>query len=132
MLLAQQDASASGPAPADMRPLLFMFALLAVVYVFMVMRPQRAEAKKRKGMLDEVVKGDKVVTIGGIHAKVEAVDLDKGIITIEVAPKLTMRINKSALSSVTPKGKGGKAKKDGDDGAESKKGAERKKGSKGK
>lgn len=85
-----------------------------VVYFFMVARPQRAEAKKRQAMLDDVNKGDMVVTVGGIHGKVESINKDKGIVTLEIAPKISVKVNKSALSNVTPKGKKGDSKAEGD------------------
>lgn len=112
-----QAAPAAAPARSpgkDIQPLIFMFGALAVVYIFMVLRPQRTEQKKRQSMLDQVAKGDSVVTIGGLHGKVESIDISKGIIAIEVAPKTVVRVNKSALASVTPKGKAGQDKDETD------------------
>lgn len=96
------------PPAGDMRPMLIMFAVLAFFYIFMVARPQRAEQKKRQAMLDAVAKGDGAVTIGGIHGTVQSVDPHQQTIQLEIAPKLIITVNKSALSSVTPKSKGGK------------------------
>jgi len=97
-----------------MRPLLFMFGAIGLVFWLVVLRPQRAEQKKRDEMLNEVAKGDHVVTIGGIHGTVEGVDLSKNLVSVSIAPKTTIRINKSSVASVTPKNRGGKGGEDED------------------
>ena len=111
-MVAQAGGGESGTSPS-MSPIIFMFIALAVLFYVVIVRPQRTEQKKRESMLDAVAKGDHVVTSGGIHGTVEAVDLSKGIISVNIAPKTTIRVNKTALSSVTPKGKAGQSKETG-------------------
>ena len=111
-MVAQAGGGESGSAPS-MSPIIFMFIALAILFYVVIVRPQRTEQKKREAMLDAVAKGDHIVTAGGIHGTVEAVDLSKGIISVNIAPKTTIRINKTALSSVTPKGKAGQPKEAG-------------------
>lgn len=102
-----QTAPSAAPAQ-DMRPLIFMLGAIGVLFWFVVLRPQRTEQKKRDEMLNEVAKGDHIVTTGGIHGTVEGVDLSKNLVSVSIAPKTTIRINKSSVASVTPKKKGGK------------------------
>lgn len=106
LTLAQQAAPPGGPAAApSFRPIILMFVAIGLLFYFIILRPQKSDQKKRQSMLDEVAKGDHIVSIGGLHGTVEAVDLSKGILSVSIAPKTTVRINKSALASVTPKGK---------------------------
>ncbi len=102
--LAQAPA---GGSAADTMPLLMMFLVIGALFYFVILRPQRTEQKKREEMLNAVAKGDHVVTIGGIHGTVEGVDVAKNIVSISVAPKTTIRVNRSALGSTTPRGKKG-------------------------
>lgn len=111
-MVAQAGADDSGSQPS-ISPIIFMFVALAILFYVVIVRPQRTEQKKRESMLEAVAKGDHIVTAGGIHGTVEAVDLSKGIISVNIAPKTTIRINKTALTSVTPKGKAGQSKEAG-------------------
>jgi preprotein translocase subunit YajC len=70
-----------------------------------ILRPQRTEQKKREEMLSAVAKGDHVVTIGGVHGTVEGIDTGKNTVSLLVAPKTTIRVNRSALASITPRKK---------------------------
>lgn len=99
--------AATGSAPGDMKPLFVMLLAIGAIFYFVVLRPQRNEQKKREEMLNTVAKGDHIVTIGGIHGTVEGVDVAKNIVSISIAPKTTIRVNRSALASITPRKKGG-------------------------
>ncbi|GEM_PF-254677 len=105
LALAQQAPAAAPASGSDFRPVLFMFLALGLLFYFIIIRPQRREQRQRQSMLDAVTKGDHVVTAGGIHGTVEAIDLTKGIVSLQVAPRTTIRVNKSALASVTPRAK---------------------------
>jgi preprotein translocase subunit YajC len=100
----------SAQGAGDMRPLLFMLLAIGAIFYFIVLRPQRNEQKKREEMLNAVAKGDHVVTIGGIHGTVEAIDVTKNIVSVSVAPKVTIRVNRAALASISSRKRG-----DGDD-----------------
>ena len=51
----------------------FMAAMVAVMYFFMI-RPQQQKAKEQKLFVDSMKKGDKIVTLAGIHGKINAID----------------------------------------------------------
>ncbi|MCK6489916.1 MAG: preprotein translocase subunit YajC [Planctomycetes bacterium] len=64
------------PAAAQQGNPLFMILLMVGVFAFMwfvMIRPQRKEEKRRKEMIEQTKRGDRVVTIGGAHGTVEAV-----------------------------------------------------------
>jgi preprotein translocase subunit YajC len=71
-------------------------AMILVFYLFMI-RPQAKKAKLAKKFQEEMQKGDKIVTIAGIHGKVNKVN-DDGTIDMETSPGSYLRIEKSAIS----------------------------------
>lgn len=76
--------------------LLMMGAIILVFWLFMI-RPQAKKAKEQKKFIDNLQKGDKIVTIAGIHATVNRVNED-GTLQIEVNPGSYLKIEKSAMS----------------------------------
>lgn len=77
--------------------------LIFIVFYFFIIRPQKKKEDERKKMIEAVAKGDKVVTIGGVHGTVTQVDESSILVQVDSGTKL--RIEKSALSNVAGKGK---------------------------
>ncbi len=78
--------------------MLVTFGLIIVVFYFLVIRPQNKKTKDAKKMLEGIRKGDRVVTIGGMHGSVESVKDDAVILKVDENVKL--RFSKSAISTV--------------------------------
>ena len=76
--------------------LLMMGAIIVVFWLFMI-RPQAKKAKDQKKFIDNLQKGDKIVTIAGIHGTVNKVNED-GTLQMEVNPGSYLKIEKSAIS----------------------------------
>ena len=76
--------------------LVLMGGIVLVFWLFMI-RPQAKKAKDQKKFIDDLQKGDKVVTIAGIHAAVNKVNED-GTLQVEVNPGSYLKIEKSAIS----------------------------------
>ena len=74
-----------------------MFGLIFVVFYFFMIRPNQKKQKAAKAFRENLNKGDRIVTIGGIHGKVEAVKDATVTITTEDGSK--MKIEKSAIAS---------------------------------
>lgn len=70
---------------------------MVVVFYFFMIRPQSQKAKKAKKFQEDLQKGDKIVTIAGIHGTVNKLN-DDNTIQIEVSPGSFMKIEKSAIS----------------------------------
>lgn len=81
---------------AGIMQLVLLGGMIVVFYFFMI-RPQAQKAKKAKKFQDDLQKGDKIVTIAGIHGIVNKVN-DDSTIQIEVSPGSFMKIEKSAIS----------------------------------
>ncbi|GAB2814164.1 preprotein translocase subunit YajC [Ferruginibacter profundus] len=76
--------------------LVMMGGMIAVFYFFMI-RPQAKKAKQQKAFINNLQKGDKIVTIAGIHGKVNKVN-DDNTLEMEVSPGSYIKIERSAIS----------------------------------
>ncbi|QNG61093.1 preprotein translocase subunit YajC [Metabacillus idriensis] len=66
-------------------PLILMFA----IFYFLLIRPQQKQQKKVREMQDSLSKGDKIVTIGGLHGIVDSIDEEKVIVKAGDGSRLT-------------------------------------------
>ena len=74
--------------------------LMAVVFYFILWRPQKKEQKKRSEFLSSLKKGDKIVTIGGLYGVI--IRLNDKIATIQIADKIEVEIARTAVSNQQP------------------------------
>lgn len=65
------------------------FVLMFVVFYFLLIRPQQKKTKTRNGMLKALKKGDKVVTIGGLHGTIMEISDDIVVLRVNDVTKLT-------------------------------------------
>ncbi len=71
--------------------------LMAVVFYFLMYRPQKKEQQRRADLLNNLKKGDRVVTSGGIYGTVTALDAKK--VTLKVSEKVEMDFLRTAVQS---------------------------------
>jgi len=76
--------------------LIMMGAIILVFWLFMI-RPQAKKAKDQKKFIENLQKGEKIVTIAGIHGTINRVNED-GTLQLETSPGSYMKIEKSAIS----------------------------------
>lgn len=76
--------------------LLFPILILVVFWLFFI-RPQSKRAKEQKKFIENMGKGEKIVTIAGIHGTINKVNED-GTLMLEVSPGSYIKIEKSAIS----------------------------------
>ena len=91
----------AAPAAPGMGTFLLPIALIAVMY-FLMIRPQMKRQKEHKAMLEKISKGDEVLTNGGIAGVVRA--LGDSFVTVEIADRVEIRVQKGAIGNVLPKG----------------------------
>ncbi|NVN89560.1 MAG: preprotein translocase subunit YajC [Desulfuromonadales bacterium] len=93
--------SATGPggmgAIQQFIPLILMFA----IFYFLLIRPQQKKAKEHRALLDNIKKGDQVITAGGVHGKVASVE--DGIVGLEIATGVVIKITKSYIAALNNK-----------------------------
>ena len=76
---------------------IIFFVGIALVFYFFMIRPQQKKQKEQKKFIEEIKKGDQVVTIGGIHGKVYAID--DATVVLDIDSKGTkVTFEKSAIS----------------------------------
>jgi len=76
---------------------LIMMGLMILVFWMFMIRPQAKKAKKQKEFINNLQKGDKIVTTAGIHGAVNKVN-DDGTLMLEVSPGSYIKIERSAIS----------------------------------
>ena len=90
-ILAQASVGSSGIFGQ-----VFLFGSIILIMYFFMIRPQHKKQKETKKFIEEIKKGDDVVTIGGIHGKVYSVEGDT--VLLELDKGLKVKIEKSAIS----------------------------------
>jgi preprotein translocase subunit YajC len=101
LLGAPESASsggASGGGGTQLITMLVTFGLIIVVFYFLVIRPQNKKKKDAQKMLENIHKGDRVVTIGGMHGYVESAKEDA--VVLRVDDNVKIKFSKSAISQV--------------------------------
>jgi preprotein translocase subunit YajC len=89
---------AGGEGGGGMNQLILFIPILLVFYFFMI-RPQMKKAKLQKKFRAEIGKGDKVVTIGGLHGKI--IEVEETTFIVELYDKTQVRLEQSAISMET-------------------------------
>ena len=85
-----------GGQPNSSFSLIMMGAIILVFWLFMI-RPQAKKAKDQKKFIENLQKGDRIVTIAGIHGTINKVNEDNTL-QLETNPGSYMKIEKSAIS----------------------------------
>ncbi len=86
---------AEGQEGGGLMSFLPLILIVLVFYLFFI-RPQMKKTKEQKKFREALKKGDKVVTVGGIHGKI--VEVQESTFTIEVEGQNRLKIEKSAVS----------------------------------
>ncbi|MCG6942032.1 MAG: preprotein translocase subunit YajC [Thiohalocapsa sp.] len=81
--------------------MLFPLGLIIILY-FLMIRPQMKRQKEHKKLVEGLSKGDEVVTMGGLAGRI--VDLGDNFIQVEVADNVRIKIRRSAVEVLLPKG----------------------------
>lgn len=97
-------APAGAGGPTEILLSIAPFLLIFVVMYFLIIRPQRTQMKRREEMLNNVRRGDQVVTGGGIIGKVTKVMEDDKEVEVEIADGVKIRVIRSMISEVRVKG----------------------------
>jgi preprotein translocase subunit YajC len=77
-------------------------AVMVVVFYFLLIRPQSKRAKEQREMLAKIAAGDEIATTGGILGKVT--DVGDQFLSVEIAPGVTVKLQKFQVALVLPKG----------------------------
>jgi preprotein translocase subunit YajC len=89
------EAPAEGGGGFDWTIIIFLVLIFAVFY-FLMIRPQRRRQKEQKQLMEELRRGDRVITAGGIYGVIESVSEDSVVIKVESGA--TMRVAKGSVA----------------------------------
>ncbi|MBC7415171.1 MAG: preprotein translocase subunit YajC [Herminiimonas sp.] len=98
---AQSPTDALGGLSSNLTSFLPIILMFVVLY-FLMIRPQMKRQKEQKSMMDALAKGDEVITAGGMLGKVSKVT--DAYVTIEIAANTEITVQKSAVTTLLPKG----------------------------
>lgn len=100
-----QTADVAAPAAAGGASAMFMqflpLIIIFVIFYALLIRPQQKRVRDHQTMLDNLRKGDKVVTGGGIFGTVHKIDGNE--VTVEIADNVRIRVQKSSIGDVQAK-----------------------------
>lgn len=99
---ATASGSAAAPHHGGLLGMLPMLIIFIVVFYFLLIRPQSKRAKQQKQMLADIGVGDEIVTAGGFVGKI--INIEEQYIDFVNPHNVKMRVQKSSISSILPKG----------------------------
>ena len=79
--------------------MLVWFALIFVIFYFLLIRPQRKKQKEHEALLNELKKGDKVVTSSGMFGTIFAIDEDRGRVVLKIGDDTKLEFLKSSIAA---------------------------------
>ena len=89
--------AAAAPAPSGFGMLMPLVLIVGIMYLFMI-RPQQKKQKETQKMIDSLKKGDKVVTIGGIHGTIASTK--ENTVLVKVDDNTKIEFNRTAIATV--------------------------------
>ena len=100
------SAWASAPSPeyaASPYSGIWFFLLFFALMYFLIIRPQRTQAKKRQEMLNSITRGDRVITAGGVLGKVVKIHTESAELEIEIDKDVVIRVLRDTISNIQSK-----------------------------
>lgn len=97
--LAQGEAAAAGGDPFMA---LLPLVLFAVIFYFLLIRPQAKRQKEHRKMVESLSKGDEVINAGGVAGRIA--DLGENFVLVEIAEGVQIKVRRTAIEAVLPKG----------------------------
>ena len=97
VILFAQPAATEGGKSSSTSMIIFLVLMVFIFYFFMI-RPQRKKEKEAQSFRASLQKGDKIVTIGGVHGKIA--EVQETTVTVEMEGGAKMKVEKSAISHI--------------------------------
>lgn len=91
---SQGGQSGQAGGIAGFLPIIILFA----IFYFLLIRPQQKKAKEHKGMLNDLKKGNRIITSGGIHGTI--ISLDDTTVGLEIAEKVKIKIERQNIGAL--------------------------------
>jgi preprotein translocase subunit YajC len=104
--MAGQPGGAAGSGPQGPMAMLQSFLpliLIFVIFYFLLIRPQSKKAKEHKQMLENLKKGDKVMTNGGIYGIIEDIDTETATLKVGIKDDVKIKVNRGYIAGLRTK-----------------------------
>ena len=101
---AAAQGAAGAPESSPMWSFVVPMIFMVVIFYFLLIRPQQKKAREHKALLDNLKRGDRVVTSGGLIGTI--VNIEDPLVIIEVADKVKVEVARPYIAGFAPK-KGG-------------------------
>ena len=102
-----QPAQPGAESPS-MLVTMFPFVLMFVILYLLIIRPQQRKQKDHQRMIDELKKGDRVVTSGGVHGTITGIKDKEDILVVQVAKDVQIEVSRGSISRVAERKTGKK------------------------
>ncbi|WP_086982288.1 preprotein translocase subunit YajC [Vibrio aphrogenes] len=104
LFISQAHASASGAPAGGGMEMFIMLGMFALIFYFMIYRPQAKRVKEHKNLMASMSKGDEVLTSGGLIGKIVKISEDNSYILLALNENNEVTIKKDFVTAVLPKG----------------------------
>ena len=98
---AAAQGAAGAPEASPMWSFVVPMIFMVVIFYFLLIRPQQRKAKEHKAILDNLKRGDRVITNGGLIGTI--VNIDDPLVVIEVADKVRVEVARPYIAGFAPK-----------------------------
>lgn len=102
LFISDAWAQGGGASPGSGLVSLLPIVVIFVLFYFLLIRPQQKRQKQHKEMVAALAKGDEVVTVGGTLGKIT--DVGENFVTVEVAQGVQIKVQRTAVQAMMPKG----------------------------
>ncbi len=92
--------SATGSSGAEGLISFMPLVLIFVIFYFLLIRPQQKKQQEQKNMLNNLKRGDKIITTGGLYGTIEK--LDETTLELKIANQTKIKISRSAIAGLQP------------------------------
>ncbi|MBC8654454.1 preprotein translocase subunit YajC, partial [Providencia vermicola] len=97
--ISEAAASAGAPAQGSPYTMVIMLVVFALIFYFMILRPQQKRAKEHRKLMESITKGDEVLTTGGLIGRVTKVS-ETGYVVLELSENTEVTIKRDFVAAV--------------------------------
>ena len=102
--ISQAEASTAGAQQGSTLSMFVMLGMFALIFFFMIYRPQAKRAKDHKNLMSSLSKGDEILTSGGLIGKISKITEGNDFVAIELNETNVITIKRDFITAVLPKG----------------------------
>ncbi|CAM3087340.1 MULTISPECIES: preprotein translocase subunit YajC [Vibrio] len=103
-LISVAHAAPAGTPAGGGFEMLIMLGMFAVIFYFMIYRPQSKRVKEHKNLMASMAKGDEVLTSGGLVGRITKIAEDNDYVSIALNENNEIVLKKDFITAVLPKG----------------------------